>query len=80
MPIYEYKCGKCGKISEFLVGVIQEKIDLQCKSCGSKELQKILSAGVVPSGTTSRVPYECKSCPSGMDACNMGQCCPRDDE
>lgn len=43
MPIYEYQCKKCGRIGEFLVGVGQEKLEIKCKHCGSKNLNKIFS-------------------------------------
>ncbi len=43
MPIYEYQCKNCGKVSEYLVGVAQEEIEIKCKLCGSKKLNKIFS-------------------------------------
>ncbi|MCK4387726.1 MAG: zinc ribbon domain-containing protein, partial [Dehalococcoidia bacterium] len=43
MPIYEYKCLDCGKISEiFLRSSNTETIE--CPICGSKNLEKLLSA------------------------------------
>lgn len=50
MPLYEYRCNNCGKISEFLVGVTQEKVEIKCKYCGGKELNKIFSKSNVSSG------------------------------
>ena len=47
MPIYEYKCKNCGKISEFLEGVGEGKIEKVCKHCDSRELTKIISASFV---------------------------------
>ncbi|MFA5422815.1 MAG: zinc ribbon domain-containing protein [Phycisphaerae bacterium] len=42
MPIFEYKCRKCGRISEFL-----EKADStakrKCSHCGSTDLNKQFS-------------------------------------
>jgi putative FmdB family regulatory protein len=43
MPIYEYRCSKCGAISEFLVGVSSKGEPLNCKQCGSSQLEKMLS-------------------------------------
>ena len=40
MPIYEYRCGKCGQINEFLIMGKQEQ--LNCKHCGSEDLTKLL--------------------------------------
>ena len=47
MPIYEYRCVKCGKVSEFLVGVGREDTEIKCKSCGSEELIKLISVSFV---------------------------------
>ena len=42
MPIYEYRCEKCGQVNEFLILGKQEQ--LSCKQCGSEDLTKLLSA------------------------------------
>jgi len=47
MPIYEYQCRDCKKVSEFLVGVNQNKSEIICGYCGSKKLEKMMSAGFV---------------------------------
>ena len=44
MPIYEYRCRKCGKISELLVGVGSYADELKCSHCGSTDLEKLMSA------------------------------------
>jgi putative FmdB family regulatory protein len=43
MPIYEFKCGKCGKEFETLVLRPGDEAT-SCPACGSKETKKILSA------------------------------------
>lgn len=43
MPIYEYRCEECGKISEFLVIRTDEKGAPQCKRCKSKKMSRVLS-------------------------------------
>jgi len=48
MPIYEYKCSECGKVSEFLETGSNKKGKV-CTHCGSKKLTKqfsVFSAGV----------------------------------
>ncbi|MHC4573708.1 MAG: FmdB family zinc ribbon protein [Planctomycetota bacterium] len=48
MPIYEYKCSKCGKISEFLENS-SARGGRACPHCGSNRLTKrlsVFSAGV----------------------------------
>jgi len=42
MPIFEYKCLECGKISEFLENS-SKKTKRVCAYCGSQELQKQFS-------------------------------------
>ncbi|MHC4666448.1 MAG: FmdB family zinc ribbon protein [Planctomycetota bacterium] len=48
MPIYEYKCADCGRISEFLESS-SGKSSRTCGHCGSVKLTKqfsVFSAGV----------------------------------
>ena len=51
MPIYEFKCNKCGKVFELLcIGSDDEK-GAQCPSCGGTETTKLLSTFCSASGT-----------------------------
>ena len=43
MPIYEYRCRKCGAASEFLVGLGEDE-PIACTRCGSSDMERILSA------------------------------------
>jgi len=43
MPIFEFKCVKCGHIQEFILKNSQEKVELKCEKCGSEELTRVLS-------------------------------------
>jgi len=43
MPIYEYRCKHCGKISEFLLIKTDENFIPQCKRCKSKKMSRVLS-------------------------------------
>jgi len=62
MPIYEYRCEKCGRVDEFLIIGKQEQ--LLCKQCGSGDLTKLLSA------------HNTFSSPSrGSGEPNLGGCC-----
>ncbi|MFH1436867.1 MAG: zinc ribbon domain-containing protein [Pseudomonadota bacterium] len=49
MPIYEYKCNTCGRISEFLVSGKEPAGSAQCPSCGGRRMERVLSA---PGGIT----------------------------
>jgi putative FmdB family regulatory protein len=43
MPIYEYYCESCRKISSFLLMRASEEIQPYCKNCKSQEVKRILS-------------------------------------
>jgi len=43
MPIYEYRCEDCGKISEFLLIRTDDAFVPQCKRCKSKKMSRVLS-------------------------------------
>lgn len=41
MPLYEFKCGACEKVSEFLLKHGESK--RKCPECGANRLKKIIS-------------------------------------
>jgi putative FmdB family regulatory protein len=43
MPIYEYRCRECRRVSSFLVLNLQEPFTPVCERCGSHSLERILS-------------------------------------
>jgi putative FmdB family regulatory protein len=43
MPIYEYRCEKCGTKFEKFVRSISARIELRCPQCGSEEVRKVFS-------------------------------------
>ena len=43
MPIYEYRCDACKKVSSFLLLRASEEIEPYCKNCGNKLVTRILS-------------------------------------
>lgn len=71
MPIFEYKCGKCGVLTEFLESVAGRKKHI-CEKCGSDEMSKQFSGfsvGVANPGSDSKC-HGCSDmgCPhSGMN-------------
>jgi putative FmdB family regulatory protein len=75
MPIYEYRCRTCRKVSEIFKGVGEKDDLLQCENCGSKNLEKILSPtsisfkGGFSEGDGSRC------CESGVSCDNPKHCC-----
>lgn len=44
MPIYEYKCSDCGKITNLFVRSVSSDIpDVRCEHCGSQEVARTVS-------------------------------------
>ncbi|MHB8068277.1 MAG: FmdB family zinc ribbon protein [Desulfobaccales bacterium] len=43
MPIYEYLCQDCRRVSSFLILNLQEQFTPVCRQCGSQALERILS-------------------------------------
>lgn len=65
MPIYEFKCRKCGHITEFLERSDSKRKHL-CERCKSSDLQKLLSGFSI--GQTDI------SSSGGNDLCPTGTC------
>jgi putative FmdB family regulatory protein len=55
MPIYEYRCDDCGKISEFLLIRSDDAVVPQCKRCKSKKMSRVLSRVRVVRSEESRM-------------------------
>ena len=74
MPIYEYKCGTCGEISEFIV--FNKDEPLLCKQCGSTDLTKLLSAHNTGRSNQASFSPDSGSCCGSPGSCGMpGSCC-----
>jgi len=43
MPIYDYKCQDCGKVSELFFRS-DDSEDINCPHCGSRNLKRLISA------------------------------------
>ncbi|MFC1984953.1 zinc ribbon domain-containing protein [Chloroflexota bacterium] len=44
MPIYDFRCQECGKVSEFLLSSSSDSRTLDCPGCGSQHLERLISA------------------------------------
>jgi putative FmdB family regulatory protein len=64
MPIFEYKCGKCGSNFEMFLKSRDEEKDLECLNCGSKDIKKQFSTfhSNLKDDTVSG-KSKCHSCP-----------------
>ena len=43
MPVYEYRCGDCGRLSSVLSYSWSNTGNLQCKHCGASNFTKLIS-------------------------------------
>jgi putative FmdB family regulatory protein len=43
MPIYEYRCQECRRISSFLILNLNDPFAPVCKQCGSLSLERVIS-------------------------------------
>jgi putative FmdB family regulatory protein len=71
MPIYSYRCRKCGHTFEQLVGVTAESTELKCDKCGHRDVEKTMSPFAVRMGASKAVASS-----SGASSCATGTCCP----
>jgi putative FmdB family regulatory protein len=55
MPIYEYQCAACKKVSSFLLLRATEGVEPYCKHCGNKFVTRILSGVSVLKGDEKRI-------------------------
>ena len=43
MPLFEFRCSRCGKRFSQLVGMTADSREPQCPNCGSREVGKLIS-------------------------------------
>jgi putative FmdB family regulatory protein len=66
MPIFEYECARCGRISSHVVIGSRRRERRECPGCGSARLRRVMSSFAVVESEASRI--------AGFDASK-----PRDD-
>jgi len=80
MPIYDYVCRECGRISELLVRT-SENSNSRCPACGSDKMEKLVSSSyIIRSGTTKSAGSTCcgKAERCEVPPCSGGGSCQRD--
>jgi len=79
MPLFDYLCLDCGKLSEILVTTSRNQP--QCQACSSTNLKKMISAPSSLSGASmSKFPGPgdtacCGSTPTNASCAGPGSCC-----
>ncbi len=70
MPIYEFKCKKCGNVFEALFYSLREKLQVACPACQSKRTARLMSTFGGKIGNTSSSGGGCTSC--STTSCSPG--------
>ena len=70
MPIFEFRCPSCETTFERLVRVAEK---VNCPSCGSRRVEKLLSVPARPASSTPAATPSCESMPQG-GCCGGGMC------
>ncbi len=68
MPIYEFKCLKCGALVEILFKSAQESVEMKCASCGSLNLERVISAtnfSISGGSNAPKASSQTRTCGSG---------------
>ncbi len=74
MPIYEYKCGDCGELTEFMITAQSPVEKLICKKCGSQNLLRNISTRSKSSEQSAPSGHSCCG-NSGKGCSTPGSCC-----
>jgi putative FmdB family regulatory protein len=43
MPIYEYKCTKCERLTSVFTRSVSSPAEAECRHCGSKKMERVMS-------------------------------------
>jgi len=71
MPIYDFRCQECGEVSEFLVPSSAGSGTLACPGCGSRNMERLISA---PSLLKNRVDASGTTCCGREERCETPPC------
>jgi putative FmdB family regulatory protein len=71
MPIYDFRCQECGKVSEFLLSSSSDSRTLDCPGCGSQHLERLISA---PSLLRDKANAPGTTCCGRTERCEMPPC------
>jgi putative FmdB family regulatory protein len=79
MPIYDFRCQECGKVSEFLLPSSADSRTLACPGCGSQNLERLMSApGLLRNPTNSSTTCCGRTERCETPPCSSGGKCTRD--
>ncbi|MFZ5597221.1 MAG: FmdB family zinc ribbon protein [Bacillota bacterium] len=75
MPIFEFRCLKCGEIFEKLFKTSNEEVNIECPKCKSDSFERVISRTnhIMGSGKSGgkRPSITTRSCSSGSDCTTL---------
>lgn len=57
MPVFEYRCPRCGHMFEHFWRGAEQREELRCPECGAGDVEKLLSRFGTRAGSTSSSSY-----------------------
>jgi len=70
MPIYDYKCRECGRVSEIFLRSPDSE-DIKCPDCGSNNLERLISASYM---IKMNAPMPGTTCCGRAERCETPPC------
>ena len=68
MPIYEYRCKSCKKITSILARSTSSKFNVACEYCGGEKLEKLISGFSVIHGSNQTMDNQYEDFQRQQDA------------
>ena len=68
MPLYEFKCSKCGELFELLIMNSDETAEMKCPACQCTDFERVISAtnyAMGTSGNSKGALAQTRTCPGG---------------
>jgi putative FmdB family regulatory protein len=73
MPIFEFRCMKCGNVFEKIFLKSEENVELECSECRSQSLERVVSrtSHVMARGAGEKPKLTTRSCASGSSCVTL---------
>jgi putative FmdB family regulatory protein len=73
MPIFEFRCMKCGNVFEKIFLKSEENVEMTCPECKSQSLERVVSrtTHVMARGAGEKPKLTTRSCASGSSCMTL---------